>query len=481
MRYLVVGLGATGQSCVRFLNNLGESVVVTDNRKEPPQLFDFKKQFPNVLVHTGAFSQAVFDAADVIVVSPGVSLNAPEIERAIASGKSVIGDIELFVQQAKAPIIAVTGSNGKSTLVTLIGQMIKDSGKQAIVCGNIGVPVLDVLVQPTPDFYVLELSSFQLESVFSLQARVAVLLNLSPDHLDRHGSMAAYKKAKQRVYQNCHCAIVNADEPDLWQDLNLKKMISFSTQNPDLKREDSHAAEAIQNPDRKGGGSHSINNIHDQQAIPTVKTNWALQPINTNRSPMALMRNNALITPIDTLFSQSYHNCQNMLAALAVGEELGLPLEKMIGTLQTFKGLAHRCVLLQTDDGVFWYNDSKATNVGAAVAAIDSVSRLHQHANLYLIAGGDSKGVDLSALRQPIQQRVRSVILLGVDAKKMAEALSGAADIDVVDNMREAVALARTKVQRGDVVLLSPACSSLDQYPNFMVRGEDFMRAVEAV
>lgn len=439
--YLVVGLGATGRSCVRFLLKKGGNVSVADSREQPPALADFQQRFPNVPMHLGPFSPTAFEQADVIVVSPGVSLNEPVIKQAVVAGKPVIGDVELFAQEASAPIIAVTGSNGKSTLVTLIGQMIKDAGKQALVCGNIGIPVLDVLQDvAVPDYYVLELSSFQLEVTFSLKAKVSVLLNLSPDHLDRHGTMAAYKNAKQRVYLGCEIAVVNADEPELWEALALAQRVSFS--------------------------------LHEGQ-LPAA--DWCLS------NDGFLTDHGEKIAKVSQLFSASLPNCQNMLAALAVGHAVGLSQENMVNTLKTFQGLAHRCALVSSDDGVFWYNDSKATNVGASIAAIRSIATLHPYKQLFLIAGGDSKGVDLSPLRAPVQEFVTSVILLGVDADKIATILQGAVEIIQVDNMHEAVALAKQRVHQGDVVLLSPACSSLDQYQHFMARGEDFMRAVEAI
>lgn len=435
--YVVVGLGQTGLSCVRYLLAQNKSVVVVDSRDNPPALATCRQQFPEVDIYLGAFSKDLFLAADTLVVSPGVSLLTPEIVAANEQGVRVIGDVELFAAVAKAPIIAITGSNGKSTVVTLIGKMIVDAGLKAIVCGNIGLPVLEALLQPVPDYYVVELSSFQLAATQQLNAHVAVLLNISPDHLDQHKSFAAYLAAKKRIYKNCDQAVVNADEPETWSELTFDKpVIPVSLNAP-------------------------------EENVWGVKND-------------ALYWGETKLVDIAHLALQEKHNCQNFLVALAVGQFIGLPLDKMIATLRSFSGLSHRCQLVSKNQGVHWINDSKATNVGAAVAAIESVAK-NSDGKIILILGGDSKGVDLGALRQPIDQYVSCVIALGKDAEKIKNTLSDLVKVVLVNTISEAVLSASRIAMQGDTVLLSPACSSLDQYASYVARGDDFVQAVSAL
>lgn len=435
--HLVIGLGATGLSCVRYLVSKNISVIVADTRENPPKLAECKKEFPQVEIYLGKFQEIVFEKASVLVVSPGVSLKEPCVQKSIKKNIPVIGDVEIFARDAKAPIIAITGSNGKSTLTVLMGELIKNAGKKAIVCGNIGLPVLDAIMQPMPDYYVVELSSFQLDTTNSLHAEVAVVLNVSPDHMDRYATIDDYRASKRRVYTNCEYAVVNSDEKDIWKNLTFKNQpVHFTLEKP-------------------------------------AKNEWGI-------CDGFLAQGDEKMIAISKLQLQQRHNNQNYLAALAIGSILKLPMESMLNTLTHFSGLPHRCQLVKTINGVAWYNDSKATNVGAAIAAIESMGHSLK-GRLILFAGGDSKGVSLTPLQDPVKKYVSHVILFGKDANLLAEALQGCADIIRVNQLREAVKTAQKIARAGDVVLLAPACASLDQYENYVARGNDFIEAVSAI
>lgn len=436
--HLVIGLGPTGLSSIRFLMSKNIPVIVADSRAYPPKWEECQKEFPTMEIYCGKFSEAVFAKADVIVVSPGVSLDEPCIASCIEKNIPVIGDVELFARHATAPIVAITGSNGKTTLTTLMGELIQNAGYKTIVCGNIGLPVLDALMQPVPDYYVVELSSFQLDTTYSLRAKTAVVINVSPDHMDRYSTFAAYSASKQRIYHNCEYAIVNADEPDSWMDLAFKnKPIAFTLSKPE-------------------------------------KNAWGVSAID---DALFLMHGSDPVIRVSDLILQERHNCQNILAALAMGSALQLPMETMLQTLRHFSGLPHRCQLVKTMDGVAYYNDSKATNVGAAIAAIESMGQ-HKRGRLILLAGGDSKRVALIPLQLPVKKYVSHVILFGKDADLLQQVLEGVTQIIRVNQLREAVVEAKKIAQPGDIVLLSPACASLDQYENYAARGKDFIEAV---
>lgn len=435
--YLVIGLGSTGLSCVRYLVSKNIPVIVADSRENPPKLAELKKDFPNIEIHLGKFSQNIFDQANMIIVSPGVSLSEPCIQHCMQKNIPVIGDVELFACEARAPIIAITGSNGKSTLTTLMGDLINQAGKKAIVCGNIGLPALDALSQPIPDYYVVELSSFQLDATHSLKAKVAVVINVSPDHMDRYPTLQDYLTSKQHIYHHCENAIVNADELEIWKNLTFQKQpIEFTLQIPNQN----------QWGVRAGFLSYGAKNLIAISELPL----------------------------------QQRHNNQNFLAALAIGTCLKLPMESMLKTLQRFTGLEHRCQLVKKINGVSWYNDSKATNVGAAIAAIESMAQSLQ-GKLILLAGGDSKGVSLLPLQAPVKKYVSHVILFGKDADLLEKTLQDCTHIARVKTLREGVLHAKKIAQSGDVVLLAPACSSLDQYENYVARGRDFINAVNDV
>ena len=434
-RTLVVGLGATGLSVARYLAGQGVPVAVVDSRAQPPGLARLRAELPNdVALFLGGFHADAFARAEQIVLSPGVSRDQPEIARAIERDIPVIGDIELFARVVRAPIVAVTGSNGKSTVVTLLSAMARRAGHDVRLGGNIGTPALDLLEETEPDLYVLELSSFQLESVESLRPAAAVVLNLSPDHLDRYPDMPAYASAKQVIYRHAAVQVVN--------------------------RDDALAAALADGPGAQIGFSLSTPAGADYGIIETDTGRW-------------LAHNGTALLPVSEVRMAGRHNLSNALAALALGEAVGLPQAPMLETLREFNGLPHRMQFVAERGGVRWYNDSKGTNVGATLAAIDGID-----APLVLIAGGDAKGADLTPLAAAVAGRVRAVVVLGKDAAELAAVLHEVTRVISARDLPQAVQLAAAAAQPGDCVLLSPACASTDMFSNYIERGDVFMQAV---
>lgn len=433
---VVVGFGKTGLSCLHYLHGLGEEVVAMDSRDNPPNLDYIKAHYPGMRVVTGGLAEDILLQASQIVVSPGLSLKTPELARAIAHGVHCVGDIELFAQQAQAPIIAITGSNGKTTLTTLVGQMIKDAGLQAKVCGNIGTPVLDLLDQAVPDFYVMELSSFQLETTHSLKAKVAVLLNVTPDHMDRYAGMDDYAAAKLRIYNHCEFAVLNASEPYCCQ-VNAAKKTVFG--------------------------------IAEAKGVDLY--------LKESATGLFIYSHDTPCFPVADLACQGMHNVENALAAIAIGQYLGISMTSMRNTLHCFSGLAHRCQKIASSDGVDWYNDSKATNLGATVAALNSLKPLYK--DIVLIAGGDAKGADLSALGPLAGNAASHVILMGAAAADLEKIMQPHVAITRVTDLQQAVAAAACHAVSGAAVLLSPACASWDMFANYEERGNLFVAAVK--
>lgn len=422
---LVIGLGKTGLSIARYLQRQQMDFCITDTRDYPPQLTQFAQQFASDLYLP--WQQVTLSSIDQIVVSPGVSLQLPLLQQAQQQGIEILGDIELFVRATDVPIAAITGTNGKGSVTTLLQQMATTAGLNARLGGNIGVPVLDLLTQAPADLYVLELSSFQLQTTHSLAAKVACILNISPDHLDQHQDMAEYIAAKQRIYRNAEYCVVNADDALTATD-NAQWQFSL------------HA--------------------------PVDEQSCGLRDDD-------LYQGNNLICSVADLRVKGQHNVSNVLAAVAMGTALALPLESMAAAAKAFTGLAHRCQLIHQAQGVSWYDDSKATNMGACQAAIRGLSPLKQ---LILLAGGNAKGQDLSYLCDDLRG-LKQVILFGKDAATFGQAI--ARHYHQVDNLAQAVELAKQLAQTGDIVLLSPACSSLDQFNNFAERGDLFQQLVK--
>ena len=437
-RTLVVGLGETGLSVVRYLTRRGVPVAVVDSRIQPPGLERLRSgELANVAVFLGDFSAEAFEHAEQIVVSPGVSLNEPQIAAAQARGVPVIGDIELFAQAARSPVIAVTGSNGKSTVVTLLSAMARRAGVDVRTGGNIGTPALDLIEDSEPDLYVLELSSFQLESVQSLQLLAGVVLNVSADHLDRYASLEDYAAAKQVIYNSAALQVVNADDP-LAAALadNDKPQVRFTLGTP-------------------AGNEYGLAKLEG--------VTW-------------LVHGSEPLMPATALSLAGRHNLGNALAALALGEAAGLPQADMLETLAEFHGLPHRMQFVTKREGVRWYNDSKGTNVGATVAAISGVD-----GPVVMIAGGDGKGADFSALATALADKGRGVVLMGRDAPLLEAVLTDVLPVIHAKDMTQAVQQAAAMAVAGDSVLLSPACASTDMYRDYIQRGEMFVRAVQEV
>ncbi|MBI5041132.1 MAG: UDP-N-acetylmuramoyl-L-alanine--D-glutamate ligase [Gammaproteobacteria bacterium] len=443
-KVLVVGLGKTGLSCARYLSRAGHQVAVTDDRQDPPGFAALRDDLPDVALFLGRFEPDAFANAEQIVVSPGVSLKHPLIGEARARGVEIIGDIELFARAAKAPVIAITGSNGKSTVTTLVGEMARVAGVNAKVGGNLGTPALDLLPvdEVEPDLYVLELSSFQLESTFMLAARAAVILNISPDHLDRYSGVDDYAKAKQRIYRNAEIQIINLDD-------------SYAARLADAQR--THIGFGVQPPSagNDGAGNYGVRDVEGRS--------W-------------LMRGGERLLPVDEIRMPGRHNLSNALAALALGDAAGLPREAMFETLRTFGGLPHRTQWVAEANGVVWYNDSKGTNIGATLAAVQGMDR-----PVVLIAGGQGKGADFRLLREGLEGRLRAVVLIGEDAPLIEAALQGMTTLVRADSMEAAVQAAAEQARPGDAVLLSPACASFDMFKGYDHRGDVFMDAVRRV
>lgn len=449
---LIVGLGKTGVSCARYLSAQGVDLAVTDSRMEPPGMSYLKEHLPNVAVYLGGFNNDAFAAAEQLVVSPGVSLREPMIAAAMRRGVPVLGDIEIFARQVRAPVIAITGSNGKSTVTTLVAEMARHAGRNVRVGGNLGMPALDLLAEASggndngddTGLFVLELSSFQLETTESLNAVAAVVLNISADHMDRYDSLQSYAATKQRIYHGDGVLVIN-DDDDMVTDMlssvgKDRRVLHFSLCEP-------------------AGDNFGLRDVHGKA--------W-------------LCRGNQALLAESDLKLPGRHNTANALAALALGQVAGLDDDAMTRTLKTFTGLPHRSQWLGEANGVSWYNDSKATNVGATLALINGMPATPQP-HLILIAGGEGKGADFSALKTAMNGKLKRLILIGRDAPLIELAIDGVVSVEHASDLQQAVELASRCATGGDSVVLSPACASFDMFDNFEHRGEVFMTAVREV
>lgn len=438
--HVIVGLGATGLSCAKYLSARGVPVAVTDSRKEPPGLAELKIACPSIQLSLGEIDESLLRSADKIVLSPGVALREEKIAAQIKRGTPVVGDIELFAQAVIAPVIAITGTNAKSTVTTVVGKMAEAAGFRVAVGGNLGVPALDLLTaHQDAEVFVLELSSFQLETTYSLKPAVATVLNISPDHMDRYDDLQAYQEAKRRVYQYCNTAICNRDDPLTDYDGPAEKYY-FSLYSP------------------------------AQQTFGLLQENNAA----------FLAYENNPILPVTALPVSGRHYQANALASLAIGHAFGLPYAAMTEVLRSFKGLPHRCQFVRERQNVKWYNDSKGTNVGATIAAIDGLGSETQ-GKLVVIAGGVGKHADFKPLASAIKKYARCVILIGEAAQEIALAIGEAAPVTYANDMQEAIEKAAQAAKPNDSVLLSPACASFDMFQNYAHRGEVFTKLVAAL
>lgn len=438
-RVLIVGLGKTGLSCARYLCDKDIEVAITDSREHPPALDELQENYPDVAVFVGGFNFEAFKRATCLIVSPGISLQEPLIAEARVRGAEIIGDIELFARNANAPVIAITGSNGKSTVTSLMGEMAKNANLDVRVGGNIGIPALDLLHEPCPDLYVLELSSFQLETTESLNAAAAVILNISEDHMDRYRDINDYTAAKAKVYFGSGTLIVNLDDERVMATVKLirqgRKLSGFTEHKPE-------------------------------------KNQFGICRINNEDT---LCFENEKLLALSELKIKGKHNALNALAALALGKEVNIPFDAMLATLKEFSGLPHRSQWIAENNGVTWFNDSKATNVGATIAAVNGIDA----DNIILIAGGQAKGQDFSPLKEVVEKKVKQLILFGEDAKILNNELSSFTVVKYVKDMTEAVTYANVISKPGDVVLLSPACASFDMFSGYEQRGEEFIKVVK--
>ncbi|MFQ5546978.1 MAG: UDP-N-acetylmuramoyl-L-alanine--D-glutamate ligase [Woeseia sp.] len=431
---LVLGLGMTGLSVARFLKRQGIDARFADSRTEPPGLHELQDLAPGAELILGRIDDAAVADITRIVVSPGVADSEPLLKTARAAGVEVVSDIELFAREARAPIVAVTGSNGKSTVTTLLSLMCEAAGLAALAGANLGEPALDLLVRDKADFYLLELSSFQLQRTNKLPAKVAVLLNISADHLDWHDSEEDYRKAKYRIFEHAAAAVINRADPDMVR--HVGKDTPYLTFGLDAPEE----------------GHYGL--LMEDGAY-------------------FLARGEQLLIATADLAMVGRHNQLNALAALAAGELMGLELAAMLQVLPEFPGLPHRMQLVAHKGGVDYINDSKATNTGAAVASIESID-----GDVVLIAGGQSKGGDFDNLSEALGDRLRAAVLIGRDADQIADALAEQGPVYMAADIDEAVRRAAGFAKPGDTVLLAPACASFDQFPNFEARGEAFGEAV---
>ena len=438
---VVAGLGISGVAAVNFLHEHGYRVAVTDSRKTPPG----HDQIPSdVQTSFGQLDQELLLQAEEIVISPGLDPQLPEIQAAIAQGIAVVSEIQILRRFTDKPIMAITGSNAKSTVTTLIGLMAKDAGVKVAVGGNLGRPALD-LTKDDPELYILELSSFQLETTSYLHAEVAVILNMSEDHLDRHGDMMGYHTAKHRIFQGVKKVVYNRDD-SLTRPLvpDATPMQSFGLNAPDM----------------------------NQYGI-----------LKENDGTMWLARGRERILKSSEMYIQGTHNVANALACLALGEAIGLPLASMLDTLKTFKGLEHRCEFVKEVQGVRYYNDSKGTNIGATLAAIDGLGAAiePQQGKVAIILGGQGKGQDFTALRDALSKYAKLAVLIGEDRAVIEQAIAGTTTLLHAASLQEAVELCQQHTQAHDVVLLSPACASFDMFKGYSERGHQFVECVNTL
>ena len=446
-KVLVLGLGETGLSLVRWMLVNGAQVRVADSRNVPPGLAGFQALYPQIEVCCGIFRSDLLEGTDLVAISPGIPMADPFVQKAVARGIPVVGDIELFAQAlpAEAPpqVIAITGANGKTTVTSMVGAMCRAAGLDVEVAGNISPAVLDVLIQRKgkhPDVWVLELSSFQLETTYSLSAHAATVLNISEDHLDRYADMADYIAAKARIFRcdgHGRVQVLNRDDAEsMAMGLRERLIQSFGLNTPPLSK-------------------HDMGVEHDAGGI------WLVE--GTRR----LMNANELQV-------EGLHNISNALAAISLCRAVGLPMPPLLNALRNFKGLPHRVEKVAEIKGVTYYDDSKGTNVGATVAAINGLGR-----TAVVILGGDGKGQDFSPLQNVVTQHARVAVLIGRDADKIAEALKETGvPLMLARDMQEAVRISAAEAQVGDAVLMSPACASFDMFKNYVQRAEVFIAAV---
>ncbi len=453
---LVVGLGATGYSCARFLARQGRELRVVDSRLEPPFASKLRQDLPEIDVEFGGFDDAPLDDVERVITSPGIPSSVPLLQRALQLGLPVVSDIELFAHAAPALVLGITGSNGKSTVTSWIAHVLNEAGLSCHSGGNLGVPALDLLDSAIPDYYVLELSSFQLERTHSLHLKAGAMLNIGTDHLDHHGSIGSYRRAKWQMLRHCETAVLYApllesEEFAGCVDTGATDVVLYGSEPGDGVTY--HLAYSEIDSERDGG---------------TQRESW-------------LCKNGERLLPTSVLKVFGHHNYLNALAVLALADCCGLELADVVQGMTSFVGLAHRMQWVGESRGVTWINDSKGTNSDATLAALDSVD-----GEVVLIAGGQGKGDDFGLLADAIvgNAQVVGVVLIGEDAPLIEQALvSRQYDraLGLETNMHDAVARAESMTRAGSTVLLSPACASFDMFDSYQQRGEAFIQAWRAL
>ena len=435
---VIIGLGRSGLATAVFLSNIGLDVDVYDSSDKPDLREQLHQQAPGVRLICGSLVIKRWSDDSLLVVSPGVPLTHPDLAQILEKGVRPIGDVELFSQCVQASVIAITGSNGKSTVTVLLGEILQHAGRKVAVGGNIGVPVLELLDDDKIEIFVLELSSFQLETTWSLNPVIATVLNVAADHMDRYASMDDYVASKAKVYQGSGKMLLNADDP---------------------------ATDQLMQNDRE--------QIFFSSAAPINDSDYGLSDLDGR---LFLFRGRQSLMAADEIHLTGQHNLLNVLAAWALASNVGVEDHVIQEAVTKFKGLPHRMEWLATIDGVDWINDSKGTNVGATVAALSGLTR-----PVILIAGGIAKDADFSPLREVVARHVKAAILIGRDAEKIAAAISKLVPVSLAVDMSDAVTKAAEVARTGDVVLLSPACASFDMYQNFEHRGDEFRRCVGGI
>lgn len=435
-RYLIVGLGLTGLSCARFCQQQGLNFALCDTREHFAGADAVRAEFPGTDLHLGSPESSFLCEFDEVLVSPGISAQTDNFIQAAGQGVVISGDIQLFREYAQKPVVAITGSNGKSTVTTLVNELINAAGFNAVAGGNLGTPALDLLNEEDVDFYVLELSSFQLETTADLAAEVAVILNISPDHMDRYSSMRDYERAKQRIFRSANKAVVNLDDDHTRPAMAaVKEFVTFGL---------------------------------------NARADFGL--INLDGEDWLAMESEPLLAASELKIRGS-HNQANALAALALVSELGIDVKQCLNALKNFAGLAHRCQWVRELDGVNYFNDSKGTNTGSTEAAVKGLSAGLQ-GRIILLAGGEGKGQSFTGLGQ-ICAGVADVIAYGADSDIITAEMSPFCVVSQTDTLQQALLQARTQARPGDIILLSPACASFDQFKNYQHRGDVFCELVE--
>lgn len=431
----VVGLGVTGYSVARYLRARGLEVTVVDSRETPSLASEFRREFSAVETKFGAFREGQLNDADLIVASPGISLNDPALRDAKRHGAHIVGDIELFLQENTQPVIAITGSNGKSTVVTLVGEMCRSADLTPLVAGNIGLPPLDALTDSTEfDVAILELSSFQLETTSQVPAEASAILNISADHMDRYDSMGDYMLAKARILRGAKQAVLPRHDEWLNQITSVNAVLSFELDEP---------------------------------------TNDASFGVARKSGKRWLMKGDNKLMKLNDVPLTGLHNVKNVLSAFALVDSLNLPLKAVVKAVKEFNGLPHRMQTIAQHQSVLWVNDSKATNIGATVTALNNVEK-----DIVWIAGGQGKDADFTELQACVNPHIKHLVLIGDDADQIETALEGLLPMSRASDMQAAVDRAAELASQNSVVLLSPACASFDMFESFEHRGEEFAKSV---